>query len=111
MSEESEEQFYTVSQVARMIQVSPSTIWRWIKEGRLSSVKIGDARRIRSRDLQNLLREEPAPYLVAEEPSPTDAGTLIEEIAADLERTRRRLGGNLPDSADLLAELREERSR
>lgn len=94
-----------------MIQVSPSTVWRWIKEGRLSSVKIGDTRRIRSRDLRNLVREEPAVYLVAEDEVPTDAGAIIEEIAADLERTRRRLGGDLPDSADVLAELRAERSR
>ena len=45
----------TVSQVAAEVGFGKSKVWQWIKSGRLGSVKIDGARRIRQEDLAAFL--------------------------------------------------------
>src|SRR3990172_9009409 len=52
MSESSTSQFYTVSAAARILEVSPSTIWRWIQSQKLPAYRVGPKKiRIRKEDL------------------------------------------------------------
>ena len=44
--------FYTVSQVAQMLSVSPRTVRRWIEDKKLVAHKFGGAVRIAESDLQ-----------------------------------------------------------
>jgi excisionase family DNA binding protein len=39
-------QFYSVNRCAAILDVSRSTIFRWIRDGRLEAVRIGDRTRI-----------------------------------------------------------------
>lgn len=50
----------TVEEAARYLKASKATLWRWMREGKLSSVKIGRLRRLRLEDLEQLIKEEKA---------------------------------------------------
>lgn len=48
----------TPGEVAKMLRVSPDTITRWIRLGRLRAVKLPSGTyRIARRDVENMLRE------------------------------------------------------
>ena len=50
--------FYTTSEVAKMCQVSPGSVIRWIREGKLKTSRtVGGHRRIQENDLSVLLKE------------------------------------------------------
>ena len=51
------EQYHTVEDVAEKLQVSPRTVRRWIKEGRLGSVKFSPEQRAYVRITETDLRE------------------------------------------------------
>lgn len=40
------EQFHSVTNVARLCDVGRSTVWRWIREDRLTTVRLGGSTRI-----------------------------------------------------------------
>lgn len=46
--------FYTCEEVAEIYMVSKCTVWRWIKSGRISAVKIGRNYRIRKEDVERI---------------------------------------------------------
>jgi excisionase family DNA binding protein len=46
----------TVGQVAEHLQVSRVTVWRWIRSGHLSGVRVGRVRRISRSSLSRLVR-------------------------------------------------------
>ncbi len=47
-----ERDYYTVAEVAEILDVSHSTVWRWIRAGRLPAYRVGARNlRIRQRDL------------------------------------------------------------
>ncbi len=50
-----EETYYTVPEVAETLKVSHMTLYRWIKDGRLSAYKLGGEFRITERDLKQFL--------------------------------------------------------
>ena len=52
----SNEQYYTLQQVATLLQVSERTIMRLIKTRRLPAVRVGRQYRIAKSDLQDYLR-------------------------------------------------------
>jgi len=59
-----DEQYYTLEQVAKLLQVSQRTIIRLIKTGRLPAVRVGKQWRIARSDLQEYLRssgQQPPP--------------------------------------------------
>lgn len=50
-------EFYTVSQAATLLTVSPSTIWRWIESGKLRAYRLGLRKiRIKKEDLDILIK-------------------------------------------------------
>lgn len=51
------EPLYTVSEVTEYLQVSPSTIYRMIQDGRLASAKIGHGIRFASSNLEQMIEE------------------------------------------------------
>ncbi|MCL4515551.1 MAG: helix-turn-helix domain-containing protein [Firmicutes bacterium] len=103
--------FMTVKETAEYLRVSESTIWRWLQEGRLPSVKIGNSRKIRREDLDWVIREEAPSYNWRASNDPLDKPELVDALERHLDRIRKRLGGNIPaDSVELLHEIREERS-
>src|SRR5574341_421560 len=50
-------EWLTVGQVAELLQVSRVTVWRWIRSGRLSGIRVGRVRRISQSSLQQLTRQ------------------------------------------------------
>lgn len=51
------EQVYTVKEVAQALKVAPQTVYAMIKDGRLKAGRVGRALRIRSSDVQAVLRQ------------------------------------------------------
>ncbi|KAA5805957.1 MULTISPECIES: helix-turn-helix domain-containing protein [Thermoanaerobacterium] len=49
------DKFYTVQEVAEMFKVNIHTVYRWIKEGRLNAVKVGDLVRITESELNKFI--------------------------------------------------------
>lgn len=50
-----DEKFYTIEQVAEMLQVVYLTVYRWIQDEKLKAVKAGKQYRIRQSDLDKFL--------------------------------------------------------
>ena len=48
-------EFYTLKDVSEMLHVSMTTIYRYIKEGRLTPAKIGNSYRVTEADLQEFV--------------------------------------------------------
>lgn len=48
---------YTVSEVAEYLQVSPSTVYRMIQDGRLSGVRVGHGIRFTPDNLAQMIEE------------------------------------------------------
>jgi excisionase family DNA binding protein len=51
-------QYYTVQEVAKLLKVHEQTIFRWIREGKLQSDKIGRNQRITQKQLDNFIKNE-----------------------------------------------------
>src|SRR3990172_887127 len=57
MTRTTESLFYTVSEAARLLDVSPVTIWRWIESGRLPAYRLGPRNiRIKKEDLESVIK-------------------------------------------------------
>lgn len=54
----SKDKFYTVDEVAEMLKVSPITIYRHIKEGKIEVYKVGRLFRISATSLQKYLNRK-----------------------------------------------------
>ena len=56
-----DERWFTVAQIAQRLQVHPETVRRWLREGRLRGRNFGGkgGYRVRERDLEAFLAEEP----------------------------------------------------
>lgn len=52
-----QQELLTIQDAAKRLKVSTVTIWRSLKSGALSGVKIGRIWRIREQDLQRFIRE------------------------------------------------------
>ena len=49
------EQYYTIEEVSKMLKVAYLTVYRWIQNNKLPSVKAGKQYRIKREDLDNFL--------------------------------------------------------
>jgi len=79
------EDYYTVSEAARILDVSPSTVWRWIKAEKLPAYRVGPRTiRIKKKDLDDIVR----PVHVKEEP--TKKKWVLGGIVSEEELARRR---------------------
>ena len=43
--------YYKVAEIAKKFNVTPQAVYKWINEGKLKAVKIGESTRVRSDDL------------------------------------------------------------
>ena len=109
--------FYSVSQAAKLLGVSPSTVWRWIEADRLAAYRVGPKTiRIRKQDLETVIRPARAERIMA---SPTferlgiqpptrqelaRRQALVEQILA---RRARRVISPLT-TTDLIRQVRED---
>ena len=103
--------FYTIPEAARFLEVSPSTVWRWVQARELRAYRVGPRRfRIRLEDLERVVR-----------PTDKEAGEQGAEGAGpwrgyDPERAREALRASAGALADvdveqLTAELRAQREQ
>ena len=51
------EQLLTVRQSAMLLAISPGTMAKWLSNGRVQRVKVGGATRIRSSEIEALIRD------------------------------------------------------
>ncbi|MEW6378621.1 MAG: helix-turn-helix domain-containing protein [bacterium] len=49
--------FLTISQAAKLFQVSTRTIYRWSREGRIRTIRIGQTVRIPSEEIENKIKQ------------------------------------------------------
>lgn len=106
MAHDEKGRLLSVPEAAERLGVSESTLWRWLKEGKIRGVKVGNLRRIRVEDLLQVVREDSTPYTV----STSTRDRLMEEVETHIDRIRRRVAGNLAsEAAQLISEIREER--
>jgi excisionase family DNA binding protein len=124
----SADDFVTVREAAGTLGVSPSTVWRWVDAGKLPASRVGPrAIRIRRSDVEAAVRPRHAAPARNEWRIYTDINEALKpltseermrglEAVARLEKLakkilKRRKGVPLPDSAEIIREAREERSR
>jgi len=50
--------YFTPKQVSEKLQISIYTVYKWIRENKISAVKIGDLWRISESELNRILGEE-----------------------------------------------------
>jgi excisionase family DNA binding protein len=121
------EQYLTVARAAELLSVHPSTVRRWIDEGRLPAYRLGPKRiAVMATDLDGLIAPRPsnggATKRVDREARITVRPLSAKEqqqLYAAVEAARRhqaellaqRGGQPFPDSAELIREAREERTR
>ena len=122
--------FCTVAEVADMLGVSASTVWRWVDSGKLPAMRVGPkAIRIRRQDAEAAVRptELDADEQAAEGSGLVDlAGATAPLTREERERWRdaivraeairerigrRRKGRPLADSVPVIRAMRRERSR
>lgn len=48
-----DKKYYTCAEVAGIYGVKVSTVWSWVRDGKLGSVRIGKRYRIRQQDLDS----------------------------------------------------------
>ena len=113
----------TVPEAARLLKMSSSTIWRWIRDDYLTSYRLGGRKvRVRRKDvLDKIVPWEPRSKARSKESieslltpisdTATDPATAIAVALAFQEELLARRGGRLfPDSADDINEARAERT-
>lgn len=52
-----EPRFYKVSDIARIFDVTPQAVYKWINEGKVKAVEVGGRKRISALELDRLSRE------------------------------------------------------
>ena len=106
------EEYYTIEEVADRLKVTRQAIHKWIKDGRLESVKAGRARRIPRSALERLLHEgKSSPFTAVFEEQPDGWWVAyVEELpgantqGATLDEARE----NLQEAAQLVIEARRD---
>lgn len=120
------DEYVTVTEAAKLLNVSPSTIWRWIDQGTLAAYRIGHRRVcLKKTDLTSMItparRQEKGAGLEQTERLSFPPLTRLEqeralEVIATVKKLQaemlKRRGGKLfTPSHTVLDELREERTR
>ncbi len=59
---------YRVREVAEMLGIHERTAWRWLREGRMRSVKVGGATLVPAAEVARLIHPVPAPTATAPDP-------------------------------------------
>ncbi len=118
MSQEVQRDFYSVPQAAKLLGVSPSTVWRWIEADKLSAYRVGPRNiRIKKQDLEKMV--QPARENQKEGGSTMEERIRIEQpskeeiarrkaVAAKMLALRQRLNIAPLKTSDLVRMAREE---
>ena len=93
-------EFYTPAEVAEICRVKRLAVYRWIKAGKIDSVKIGRGRLIPAAEVERLKAGKPAPVLPADPIGNQDAS------ADEIEAARRALEYAARFSPELTPEIR-----
>ena len=116
------EDLLSVAEAAELLRVSVSTVWRWIREDRLTSCRVGEKRvRVRRKDALKLVVEKGRRQVASAQdltkymtPNPyadPDQIRAIESARRFREELLTRNGGKLfSDSTIDINEAREERT-
>jgi excisionase family DNA binding protein len=129
MAMEANGELLTIRETAELLRVSEITVSRWVKQGRLPAMRVGPrAVRIRRHDIERVL-EPVTGATAAAELLPGEPGMREKARPSTDEEKRRRLaaldelsqlrqeirvrrgGRSLPDSAPVIREEREKRTR
>lgn len=51
----------TIPEAARLLKVSNDTVWRWCYSRKISSLKVGNSRRVKVSELQRFMDENTIP--------------------------------------------------
>jgi putative molybdopterin biosynthesis protein len=51
------EQYYTIEELSKMLKVAYLTVYRWIQSKKLTSLKAGKQYRIKKKDLESFLKK------------------------------------------------------
>lgn len=125
MSLQFDEQLISVAEAAKLLQVSQSTLWRWIDSGKLPAYRIGLRRiRLKRADLQQLVSPARPENSGATASTQPQTGRRLSELekrralaALDVieqhakEIVAKRGIERFSDSTEILYELRDERSK
>lgn len=114
-----ERDYYTITEAAKVLDVSPATVWRWIEAGKLPAFRVGmRSIRIKKQDLNAVVTPARAKEVTM---GKERIGPSAEELWADYdpEKVRKAIAVTVGSWADLdadtvIAELyqaREEGSR
>lgn len=129
MTQAAETDFYSIARAAKLLGVSPSTVWRWIESDRLPAYRVGPKNiRIKKQDLERVIRptKSGGKETSMKELAPVRS-TLTVRPLTEAERQRglqalgeakqlrarilaRRGGKPLSSSRELIREAREERA-
>ena len=113
-----ERDYYTVPEVARLLEVSAATVWRWVAAGKLGAYRVGSRSiRIRKQDVQSVITPVRGRWMAMKRervrmtpPLPDELArrqTLVERI---LERSEGRSIAPMT-TADLVRQVRQEEMR
>lgn len=53
----SADEYFTPAQIAKRLQITERTIYRWLDDKQLKGVKLGRVWRVKAKDLEDFLRE------------------------------------------------------
>jgi excisionase family DNA binding protein len=82
MTSSQERDYYTVAQAAKVLDVSPSTIWRWIKAAKLPAYRVGPRKiRIKKADLPIIITPARTKEVSMEKQPTTFQPPTAEELA------------------------------
>jgi excisionase family DNA binding protein len=82
MTNSQESDYYTVAQAAKVLDVSPSTIWRWVKTAKLPAYRVGPRKiRIKKEDLPIIITPARTKEVSMEKQPPTFQPPTKEELA------------------------------
>jgi len=118
MAQAAQRDYYTVPEAARELDVSPSTVWRWIEAQKLPAYRVGARKiRIRKDDLRAVVTmarptepaadPRPPPYVFA---PPTEEELARRRVAvARIMELRGKISIAPKTTTDLIREVRDER--
>ncbi len=84
-----DKKYYTVNEIANVLNLHQKTIQRYIREKKLKANKIGKAWRIEEKELETFANNMGITQLTNQEPKQIKASTVIDIPISDKERANR----------------------
>lgn len=58
MAQKNDRDYYSTGEIAKIVNVSPSTVFRWCEDGKIKAYKVGSWWRVKKVDFDEYLREK-----------------------------------------------------